>query len=331
MTRGDRDLEREVSMLAERLPTSLRPLAALAYNLAWSWMPGGAGVFAAIDQHRWDRCGHNPVRLLSEAPVTVLTDAASRDGIVTAAADLFARLQTELERPSAPGPMTPAHPVAFLCAEYAVHLSLPIYSGGLGVLAGDILKTASDLALPMVGVGLLYRTGSFHQRLDLSGFQHEYWIDLDPDRLPLVLVTTDDDRPLLVAVQVYGEDVLAQIWRVDVGRVPLYLLDTDVPGNSAVARWVTSRLYEGNREVRLAQYAVLGVGGVRALRAMGIEPSVFHLNEGHAALAAVEPRVSGSRPVHHPTRRGRRSATSSSSRPTHPSPPATRPTVRARP
>ena len=132
-------------MLAERLPTSLRPLAALAYNLAWSWMPGGAEVFAAIDQHRWDRCGHNPVRLLSEAPVTVLADAASRDGIVTAAADLFARLQTELERPSGPGPMTPAHPVAFLCAEFGVHSSLPIYSGGLGVLAGDVLKTASDL------------------------------------------------------------------------------------------------------------------------------------------------------------------------------------------
>jgi starch phosphorylase len=178
--------------------------------------------------------------------------------------------------------------VAFLCAEFAVHESLPIYSGGLGVLAGDILKEASDLAIPMVGVGLLYRTGYFHQRLDLSGLQHEYWTELDPDWLPLAPVTGADGAPVRVTVPVDGENVAAQIWRADVGRVPLYLLDTDVPGNSRVSRWVTSRLYEGNRDVRLAQYAVLGVGGVRALRTMGIVPSVFHLNEGHAALAAVE-------------------------------------------
>jgi starch phosphorylase len=164
-----------------------------------------------------------------------------------------------------------------------------VYSGGLGVLAGDIVKEASDLALPMVGVGLLYRTGYFHQRVDTSGMQHEYWVEADPADLPCVRITEETTgEPVTVTVPVNDEDVTAQVWRADIGRVPLYLLDTDRPDNSVVGRWITSRLYEGSRAIRLAQYAVLGVGGVRALAAMGVEPSVFHLNEGHPALAAVE-------------------------------------------
>jgi starch phosphorylase len=169
-----------------------------------------------------------------------------------------------------------------------VHGSLPIYSGGLGILAGDILKEASDLALPMVGVGLLYRTGYFHQRIDVTGYQHEYWLDADPERLPCARVRGPDGQPLTVRVPVNDEDLVAQVWRVDVGRVPLYLLDTDRPENSAVGRWVTSRLYESNRSIRLAQYAVLGIGGVRALRAMGIQPAVYHLNEGHPVLGVFD-------------------------------------------
>jgi starch phosphorylase len=165
---------------------------------------------------------------------------------------------------------------------------LPIYSGGLGVLAGDILKEASDLALPMVGVGLMYRTGYFHQRIDVTGYQHEYWLDSDPERLPCVKVTGADGRPVAVHIPINDEGVVAHVWRVDVGRVPLYLLDTDLPENSPVGRWVTSRLYESNRAIRLAQYAVLGVGGVRALHALGITPAVYHLNEGHPVLGVFE-------------------------------------------
>ncbi|MEZ5180067.1 MAG: alpha-glucan family phosphorylase [Acidimicrobiales bacterium] len=168
-----------------------------------------------------------------------------------------------------------------------MHRSLPVYSGGLGVLAGDILKSASDLAHPTVGVGLLYRTGYFHQRIDTAGLQHEYWLDTDPDLLPAVRVTGADGAPVTVRVPVDDEDVVAQVWRVDVGRVPLYLLDSDLADNGPVGRWVTSRLYEANRSIRLAQYAMLGVGAVRALRALQIEPSVYHLNEGHPALAAL--------------------------------------------
>src|SRR5262249_31111045 len=159
-----------------------------------------------------------------------------------------------------------------------------IYSGGLGALAGDILKEASDRAWPLVAIGLLYRNGYFRQRIDAGGWQHEYWVDTDPDRLPAALVCGDDGTPLTITVQIRDVDVTAQIWRVDVGRVALYLLDAERPENSEAARWITSRLYIGDEDMRLAQYVLLGVGGVRALEAMQIEPSIVHLNEGHAAF-----------------------------------------------
>ncbi len=184
--------------------------------------------------------------------------------------------------------MDPAHPVGFLCAEYGVHVSLPIYSGGLGALAGDLLKEASDQALPLVAVGLMYRKGYFRQRIDASGWQHEYWIDTDPDRLPAALVTGRDATPITVTVPIGDSDVVARIWRVDVGRIPLFLLDTDCADNGPMERWITGRLYDGDPQTRLAQYSLLGVGGVRALRALGYEPGVIHLNEGHAALAPLE-------------------------------------------
>ena len=184
--------------------------------------------------------------------------------------------------------MSANRPVAFFCAEFAVHGSLPIYSGGLGVLAGDILKEASDRALPMVAVGLMYRHGYFRQRIDGSGWQHEYWVETDPDRVPAALITGDDGEPLTIAVPFVGRDIVAQVWRVDVGRVPLLLLDADRPENDLADRWITSRLYVGDPDVRLWQYALLGVGGVRVLNALGIEPGVVHLNEGHAAFAGLE-------------------------------------------
>ncbi len=169
-----------------------------------------------------------------------------------------------------------------------MHRSLPIYSGGLGALAGDILKEASDMAVPMVAVGLMYQQGYFRQRIDITGWQHEYWVDTDPDRLPAALVTAGDGRPLTITVPIFGEDVVAQIWRVDVGRVPLFLLDADRPENSRLSRWISSMLYVGDPVTRLGQYLLLGVGGLRALRAMGIEPGVVHLNEGHAAFVSLE-------------------------------------------
>ena len=288
MFAGDRDLDAAVAELAAALPQALQPLARVAFDYRWSWAADGPDTFAAIDAAHWSRCGANPRRLLTEALPSTLRRAADDAALVGRVERLAQLLHADRERPCLPGAASADHPVAFCCAEFGVHGSLPIYSGGLGILAGDILKAASDLALPMVGIGLLYRTGYFHQRIDVTGLQHEYWLDTDPERLPCVKVSGADGRPLTVRVPVDDEDLIAQVWRVDVGRVPLYLLDTDRPENSAVGRWVTSRLYESNRGIRLAQYAVLGVGGQRALQAMGIAPSVVHLNEGHPALAVFE-------------------------------------------
>ncbi len=288
MFAGDHDMEFAVAELAAALPEPLQPLARVAYDYRWSWSADGVACFEALDAERWARCANNPRRLLTETPRATLARAAADAAYIGRVGRLASELAADRARPCCSGAFSAAHPVAFCCAEFGVHGSLPIYSGGLGVLAGDILKEASDLALPMVGVGLMYRTGYFHQRIDTSGFQHEYWLDTDPERLPCAKVTGGDGRPVTVRVPVNDDDVIAQVWRVDVGRVPLYLLDTDLPANSQAGRWITSRLYEGDRAVRLAQYAVLGVGGVRMLRALGIEPSVYHFNEGHPALGIVE-------------------------------------------
>jgi len=287
MTAGHDDLLRAAEALAARVPQPLAGLARLAFNYRWSWTPGGHELFSSVDPARWERCGENPVRLLGEAGPEALQRAADDAALRERIAAVEDAVREDLERRSA-GPATPEHPIAYFCAEFGVHRSLPIYSGGLGALAGDILKESSDRALPLVAIGLMYRQGYFRQRIDAGGWQHEYWVDTDPERLPAALVTGDDGVPLTVTVPVRGTEVTAQIWRVDVGRVPLYLLDADRPENNLAARWITSRLYVGEPEARLAQYILLGVGGVRALAAMGIDPGLLHLNEGHAAFISLE-------------------------------------------
>ena len=202
-------------------------------------------------------------------------------------AALVAELGDDLARPEARRAEVDG-PVVFMCAEFGVHVSMPIYSGGLGVLAGDILKEASDQALPMIGVGLFYRRGYLRQRLDPHGRQQEWWQVNDPKGLPMARVSAPDGSALRLSVEVAGHTILFDTWRVDVGRIPLLLLDTEIADNDAVTRWITSRLYEGNRAVRLGQYGLLGIGGARVLAALGIEPGVIHLNEGHPALAPLE-------------------------------------------
>jgi starch phosphorylase len=285
---GSRDLRRAAAELAARLPDELGPFARIAYNYAWSWLPGGHELFASIDRRRFELSLHNPVRLLQEASGGALERAARDAARLEEAAALEAQIEALLGAPADDRVIKPSHPVAFLCAEYGVHVSLPIYAGGLGALAGDILKEASDERLPLVGVGLMYRKGYFRQRLDARGWQHEYWLDTDPERAPAAQVTGPDGEPLTITIPIYDDEVRARIWRVDVGRVPLLLLDSDVPGNDPLQRWITARLYESDPETRLAQYMLLGIGGVRALHALGIEPGVVHLNEGHAALAPLE-------------------------------------------
>ncbi len=287
MNDGREDVRRAAADLAERLPDALAGLARLAYNYRWSWLPGGPELFESIDPERFALANQNPVRLLQETSAATLRRAAADERLLEQIAAVEAQVRADLDRPPYPS-IDPARPVAFLCAEYGLHVSLPVYSGGLGALAGDLLKEASDCAIPFVAVGLMYRKGYFRQRIDAGGWQHEYWIDTDPQRLPAALVTGAGEKPLTIEVPIYETDVTAQIWRVDVGRVPLFLLDTDVPENGVVDRWITGRLYESDERIRLAQYTMLGAGGVRALTALGIEPGVVHLNEGHAALAPVQ-------------------------------------------
>jgi glycogen phosphorylase len=288
MHAGAGDLERAAAGLASRLPQPLTTFADLAYNYRWSWTPGGDELFAAIDSHRWELCGRNPVRLLQEASADALAAAAADAQLIARAEDVQASVRGDLARAPAAGPVTPERPAVFFCAEYAVHGSLPIYSGGLGALAGDLLKAASDKALPLVAVGLMYRRGYFRQQIDLTGWQREYWVETDPERLPAALVTVDGGEPLTVGVPIYGTTVTAQVWRIDVGRVPLFLLDAERPENDRLARWVTAQLYVGDAHTRLAQYVLLGLGGIRALEALGIEPGVVHLNEGHAGFVSLE-------------------------------------------
>jgi starch phosphorylase len=283
MSAGTADIARAAELLAARVPGPLAPLARLAYNYRWSWTPGGPELFRTVDPDRWERCGENPVRLLQEADPALLDHAAADTALHERIAAVQAEVDADLARPDADGDS-----VAYFCAEFGVHRSLPIYSGGLGALAGDILKEASDLALPLVAVGLMYRQGYFRQRIDAGGWQHEYWVDTDPERLPAALVRGDDGEPVTITLPVRDMEVVAQIWRVDVGRVALYLLDTERPENPHLARWITSRLYIGDPDARLAQYVLLGAGGVRALAALGEEPELLHLNEGHGAFVSLE-------------------------------------------
>ncbi|MGO9964618.1 MAG: alpha-glucan family phosphorylase [Acidimicrobiales bacterium] len=291
---GSNDVVRAVDRLARRLPEPLSPLARIAYNYRWSWTPGGRDLFRYFGVHRFNLSNHNPVRFLRDLSERSLLEAATDDEYLARVNKVADLLDADLTRPQRTDLGDGL--VAFLCAEFAVHRSLPVYSGGLGVLAGDVLKEASDQALPLVGVGLLYRKGYFHQRVDRSGWQHEYWTEVDPEVLPAVRVTYPDRLPLTIQIPIWDGEVSAHVWRVDVGRVPLYLLDADLAENTPLQRWISARLYEGNRAIRLAQYALLGVGAVRALDAMSVNPTLYHLNEGHAALAtlAVASRALGS-------------------------------------
>ncbi len=283
MSPGTADIARAADLLAAHIPEPLAGLARLAYNYRWSWTPGGPELFQSVDPDRWERCGENPVRLLLDADPALLERAAADADLPERIAAVQAEVAADLDRPDAEGSS-----VAYFCAEFGVHRSLPIYSGGLGALAGDILKEASDLAVPLTAVGLMYRQGYFRQRIDAGGWQHEYWVDTDPEHLPAALVRGADGEPVTITVPIRDMEVVAQIWRVDVGRVALYLLDTQRPENTHVARWITSRLYIGDPDARLAQYVLLGAGGVRALAALGIEPELLHLNEGHAAFISLE-------------------------------------------
>src|SRR6266536_543503 len=272
------------------VPEPLKPLSELARNLRWTWHPRVQDLFAAMDPDGWETSGHNPLRMLNEADADVLERAAADPAFLagqSAAAEDLARYLREPRwyqtLAGAPGR------IAYFSPEFGVSEVLPQYSGGLGVLAGDHLKAASDLGVPLVGVGLFYRSGYFRQTLTADGRQLESYPAFNPQELPLELITDAEGRPLRINVRLPdGVPLWAQLWRADVGRVPLFLLDSDVDGNAPGERAVTDRLYGGGGEHRLRQEILLGIGGVRALDALGLRAEVFHTNEGHAGYLGLE-------------------------------------------
>ncbi|MFH2055929.1 MAG: alpha-glucan family phosphorylase [bacterium] len=273
------------------LPKDLKPLQELAWNLWWCWEPSAIELFRTIDNKLWERSGHSPLRVLGLASQTLL-EALDADLTFKAMMERvyaefkaymgrdtwFARQHFEATKPE----------IAYFSAEFGLTESLPIYSGGLGVLAGDHLKSASDLGLPLIGVGLLYHQGYFQQYLNADGWQQEYYPVLDFSTLPVAEAKNAQGEPLIVAVELAGRSVQIKVWKVDVGRIALYLLDTNIAGNSNEDRQITAYLYGGDSDMRVAQEAVLGIGGIMALQGLNIAPSVFHMNEGHSAFLGLE-------------------------------------------
>ncbi|HOA75907.1 MAG TPA: alpha-glucan family phosphorylase [Phycisphaerae bacterium] len=274
-----------------RLPEPLKPLRELTYNLWWTWNPAAIELFRRLDLDLWRELRHNPVAMLAKLRQERLDRLARDPAYIASLERVLDSLEAYMNRTTwfeEQFPKEPIGTIAYFSAEFGLHESLPIYAGGLGILAGDHLKSASDLGLPLVGVGLLYRQGYFHQYLTNDGYQFEDYPDLDFSQLPLQAVRDDDGNQLTVSIDVGHHPVDAYIWQVTVGRVKLYLLDTNVPTNRPEDRDITARLYGGDQEMRIRQEIVLGIGGIRALSALGIHPSVCHMNEGHSAFLAVE-------------------------------------------
>ena len=275
-----------------KVPAPLAPLERLAWNYWWSWAPDGAEIFRDLEPDIWEECEYNPRQLLARTSAYRLAEAATDPVYLERVRRIDERFQAYMASgigwPLSDLKITAEHPVAYFCAEFGVHNSLPLYSGGLGILAGDHLKSASDLRLPLVAVGLLYRYGYFRQRLRNDGWQEEHYGETFPNDLSIALIKEADGSPLRVEVSIRERNVLAQVWRAAVGTVQLYLLDTNIPENVETDRWVTGHLYGGDRETRIVQEMLLGIGGVRLLRKLGVTPHVYHLNEGHSAFMTLE-------------------------------------------
>ncbi|MFL5244204.1 MAG: alpha-glucan family phosphorylase [Gemmataceae bacterium] len=280
------------------LPERLQGLQKLAYNTWWCWNPEAVALFRRIDSDLFEALDNSPVKLLTALDTSKLEALLDDDGFLAHMDRVEMTFHTYMATATwyhetyggdAPWPGTATETcIAYFSAEFGIHESIPVYSGGLGVLAGDHLKAASDLGLPLVGVGLMYREGYFRQYLNVDGWQQERYPENDFFNLPLIPETKQDGSPLTIKVPFPGRDVHARIWRIQVGRVPLYLLDTNIAQNSQEDRQITSRLYGGDIDMRIRQEMVLGIGGVRALRELGKPPTVCHMNEGHSAFCGLE-------------------------------------------
>jgi starch phosphorylase len=275
------------------LPDNLRALETLSWNYWWCWSADGASVFQDLDPALWEKVEQNPRSLLRLVSDLRLFQKANDPSYVARVADLKEKFDAYMaegvkEYSSENRTISAEHPVAYFCAEYGVHNSLPIYSGGLGILAGDHIKSSSDLQLPLVGVGLMYRYGYFRQKLGVDEWQYESYADIFSGDFALQPVNDADGNRIHITIHLGHQAVEAQAWKVQVGRTTMYLLDTNVEQNTEHDRYLTGYLYGGNSETRVMQEILLGIGGVRLLRKLNIEPAVYHLNEGHSAFLTLE-------------------------------------------
>src|SRR5271169_2667174 len=282
----------EARTLDRFIAPALERLWSLARNLWWSWDADASSLFRDLDPLRWRQLNHNPVALLGEIPLAEI-ERRARELVLHGRINYAYRRQREyLEADRTWGAryagILRPRPVAYFSAEFGLHESIPIYSGGLGILAGDHIKSASDLGIPLVGVGLFYGQGYFRQRLDGDGWQQEEYLETDASQLPMEAAIGANGEPVTVQIETRDGSIRAKVWRVRVGRCDLLLLDSNVPGNAPEDRELTSRLYGGDGRIRIRQELLLGIGGFRALRAMGVTPGVLHLNEGHSAFAVLE-------------------------------------------
>jgi glycogen phosphorylase len=280
-----RMLDRFIAPVQERL-------WALARNLWWSWDHDSSSLFRDLDPIRWRQLNHNPVALLAEIPLAGI-ERRARELVLHSRINYAYRRQQEYLQADRTwgarhaGVLRP-RPVAYFSAEFGLHVSVPIYSGGLGVLAGDHIKSSSDLGIPLVGVGLFYGQGYFRQRLDQNGWQQEEYLHTDISHLPMEPAIGTNGEPVNLQIETRGGCIRAKVWRMRVGRCDLLLLDSNVEGNDPEDRELTSRLYGGDGRIRIRQELLLGIGGFRALKAMGIRPGVLHLNEGHSGFAVLD-------------------------------------------
>jgi glycogen phosphorylase len=273
------------------LPGALEPLREMSFNLWWTWEPDARRLFRHLDHELWARTNHNPIRMLQLSRQSRLEELAQDKNFVRELKQVFEQLERYLGRHDTYGKTGPGsaikNPIAYFSAEFGFHESIPNYSGGLGILAGDHCKSASDLDLNFVAIGLLYRHGYFRQEIDKDGVQAAINLNQNFYHLPIREVRHGDSK-LLISVPILDKQVFARVWELRVGRINLYLLDTDIPENNAEDRRITAELYGGDLEMRMRQEIMLGIGGVKALSALGIEPSVFHMNEGHSAFLSLE-------------------------------------------
>jgi glycogen phosphorylase len=271
---------------------TINALTTLAYNLWWTWNPEAQRIFEILSPYMWERTNHNPITVLKRISQDELRsrlyDPDFSSAVQSVLAEFAEYMQLKKNWCTEMAGKSVHHPVAYFSAEFGLHESLPIYSGGLGILAGDFAKSASDLGIPFVGISLFYRYGYFQQRIDPDGWQREEYATADPASLPLELVTNGGGAPVVCTVEIDHATVAFHAWRLNVGRTTIFLLDTNRPENEERFRDITGRVYGGDATTRISQEIVLGIGGVRFLRAIGIAPSIYHMNEGHSAFLTLE-------------------------------------------